>query len=278
MTRPPRRAPRVASIRPAGRMVRANNRSPMTLDGTRTFVLGVAQPLVIDPGPEDPGHLEAVERLLAGATPAAILLTHAHADHTGNALPLSVRTGAPILMGRGAPRLPFPPEMVSRWLDDGELLECEGGPLEVRATPGHAPEHLVFLYRHEQGVRALFAGDLFLGLGDTTLVSHPHGSVADYLHSLEVVSGLRPTLIYPAHGPPLSRPERTIGRYRTHRLERIEQVREARRSAPGAAEEELAALVYGSDLDPRLHRAALGSIRAILEFLENEEAGRRWEG
>ena len=116
-----------------------------------------------------------------------------------------------------------------------------------------------------------------LGVGDTTLVSHPHGSVADYLRSLEVVSGLRPTLIYPAHGPPLRRPERSISRYRAHRLERIEQVREALRNGAEAGEEELVARVYGPDLDPRLHRAALGSIRAILEFLKNEEVGRSWE-
>ncbi len=274
MTGPPPRGHRVAPIRPAGWMVRANNRSPMTLDGTRTFILGVDRPLVIDPGPDEPGQLEAIERVLGGAAPAAILLTHGHADHSGNALPLSLRTGAPILMRRGAPRLPFPTERVSRWLDDAELLECEGGPLEVVATPGHAPEHVVFLHRHEQGVHALFAGDLFLGVGDTTLVSYPHGSVADYLRSLEVVSRLRASVVYPAHGPPLRRPERSIGRYRAHRIERIEQVRDALRVAPGADEEALVARVYGADLDPGLHRAALGSVRAILEYLRNEEGGR----
>jgi glyoxylase-like metal-dependent hydrolase (beta-lactamase superfamily II) len=258
---------------PAGRMLRANNRSPMTLDGTRTFLLGVERPLVIDPGPQDSGHLAALERVLGGTRPVAILLTHAHADHAGNALPLSIRTGAPIFMGRGAPRLPFPEASVARWLEDGELLECESGTLEVRATPGHAPEHIVLLYRHEGEVRALFAGDLFLGVGDTTLVSHPDGNVADYLRSLEVVSELRPSLIYPAHGPALRRPERTIARYRTHRMERIEQVREARRNDPRVAEEELVARVYGRELDPRLQRAALGSVRAILEFLKNEKGG-----
>src|SRR5690606_24330827 len=110
--------------------------------------------------------------------PAAILLTHAHSDHAGNAIALADRTGAPILMGRGARRPPFAEERVSRWLADGDVVEFDGGALEAISTPGHAPEHLSFAYRHSDGRLALFAGDLFLGAGDTTLVSHPAGSVA----------------------------------------------------------------------------------------------------
>lgn len=251
-------------------MVRADNRSPMTLDGTRTFLIGTRRPLVIDPGPEDESHLEAVEQLLAGTKPAGILLTHAHSDHSGNALPLSERTGAPIMMGCGAPRLPFAKPRVARWLSDGDLVEYDSGALEVRATPGHAPEHLSFLYRDAGGRRALFAGDLFLGVGDTTLVSHPAGSVGAYLRSLEAVARLQPTVIYPAHGPPLRQPERAIERYRVHRLARIEEVRRARRRHPGAGAEVLVDLVYGPDLDPRLHKSAVGSIQAMLFYLTAE--------
>lgn len=251
-------------------MIRANNRSPMTLDGTRSFVIGSAHPVVIDPGPADEGHLDALERLLAGARPAGILLTHAHSDHAGNAVALAARTGAPILMGKGAPRAPFPPERVSRWLRDGDVVECDAGGVEVHGTPGHAPEHLAFSYRSRSGSRALFAGDLFLGAGDTTLVSHPHGSVGDYLRSLEVVTALQPSLIFPAHGPALRSPERIVSRYRSHRLERIGQVREALRSDPEIGAEELVGLVYGPDLDPRLRSAALGSVQAIRSYLDSE--------
>jgi glyoxylase-like metal-dependent hydrolase (beta-lactamase superfamily II) len=248
-------------------MIRADNRSPMTLDGTRTYLLGSLRPLVIDPGPADETHLEAVQRLLDGAAPVAIVLTHGHSDHSGNAAALAAATGAPLRMGRGAPKLPFSPERVDGWLGDGDALECDAGVIEVHATPGHTPEHLAFSCRLEDGGRALFAGDLFLGVGDTTLVSHPHGSVRDYLQSLDAVAELRPTVVYPAHGPALRRPERAIGRYRQHRLERIEQVRAALVARPEIDPEGLVGLVYGPDLDPRLRGGALGSVRAILAYL-----------
>lgn len=248
------------------RMIRAGNRSPMTLDGTRTFLLGDTRPLVIDPGPDDEAHLAAVLRVLPDR-PEAILLTHAHGDHAGAALALARATGAPILMGRGAPRMPLAEGDVARWLEHGEKVPCEAGSLEAIATPGHAPEHFAFLLTAD-GARHLFAGDLFLGVGDTTLVSHPHGSVRDYLRSLEVVDGLRAARIHPAHGPSLRDPERAIARYRAHRLERIEQVRQARRSEPEADEEALVERIYGADLDARLRRAAVGSVRAMLDYLE----------
>lgn len=270
MSRAPRRTRGPATVFPDCTLIRANNRSPMTLDGTRSFIIGSAHPVVIDPGPAEEDHLEVLQRVLAGAAPAAILLTHAHADHAGNAVALADRTDAPILMGKGAPRMPFPPARVSRWLADGEVVECDAGPVEVHATPGHAPEHLAFSYRDRSGAHALFAGDLFLGAGDTTLVSHPHGSIGDYLRSLEVIAALQPTVIFPAHGPALRRPERTVARYRAHRMERIGQVREARRGDAGIGAEELVRLVYGPDLDPRLHSAALGSVQAILVYLDSE--------
>lgn len=257
---------------PELRVLRAANRSPMTLDGTRTFVLGTRRPVVIDPGPRDEQHLQTLLRLLDGATPGVILLTHGHADHAGGAPLLAERTGAPIAMGKGAFRLPFAPERVATWLKDGDVVDSEAGPILVLATPGHAPEHLVFLYARPDGRRALFAGDLLLGVGDTTVVSHPEGSVADYLRSLEVVTEARPTVIFPAHGPPLRDPERVIARYRSHRLARIEQVRRLRAEQPDLGAEAMIKRVYGSELDPRLMGAARGSIDAILAHLDADNA------
>jgi glyoxylase-like metal-dependent hydrolase (beta-lactamase superfamily II) len=256
------------------RMLRAGNRSPMTLDGTRTFLLGNAGPVVIDPGPDDEAHLAALLRALQGR-PAAILLTHTHGDHAGAAAALARATGAPIFLGRGAPRMPLPEGEVAHWLEHGEGIECEAGSLEAIATPGHAPEHFAFLLTAD-GTRHLFVGDLFLGVGDTTLVSQPHGSVSDYLRSLEVVSDLRPARMYPAHGPALRDPPGAIARYRAHRLERIEEVLQARRSEPDADEEVLVERIYGADLDPRLRRAAAGSVRAMMAYLDGrtEDAWR----
>jgi glyoxylase-like metal-dependent hydrolase (beta-lactamase superfamily II) len=144
------------------------NPSPMTLDGTRTFVIGRDRPVVMDPGPADPDHLR---RLRGGARrgriPVAILLTHAHADHAGGRAPLAARTGAPVRMLPGAHRIRCPRPAARRWLDDGERVETDAGPLVVVATPGHAPEHACFLWSGGEAPAggALFVGDLFMGTG-----------------------------------------------------------------------------------------------------------------
>ena len=199
-----------------------------------------------------------------------ILLTHTHADHAGNAVALASRTGAPILMGRGAPNPPDGLGRVAQFVGDGDAVDCDVGPVTVHETPGHAPEHLVFVYHTEQGDRVLFAGDLFLGEGDTTVVSHPGGNVADYLHSLDVVTRIRPNLIMPAHGPPLRRPQQAVARYRAHRTARIEQVRQARAANPAFGADELVDVVYGAELPSALRPAAVGSIAAILEYLQQQ--------
>lgn len=254
-------------LTPWGRMIRANNPSHMTLDGTRTFILGSLRPLVIDPGPTDEQHLDRLEALLGGAAPVGILLTHSHSDHAGNATALASRTGAPILMGRGASRGPNGLDQVAQFIGDGDAVDCDVGPVTVHETPGHAPEHLVFVYHAGHGERVLFGGDLFLGEGDTTVVSHPGGNVADYLHSLDVVTRIRPDLILPAHGPPLRRPLQVVARYRAHRISRIEQVRQVHAAHPEMGAEELVDEVYGAELPPPLRPAAVGSIEAILEYL-----------
>ena len=239
----------------------------MTLDGTRSFVIGRERCVVVDPGPADETHIEALVRTLEGVTPMAILLTHAHADHAAGAPMLAERTGAPIRLGRGAPRMPFDAAGTGRCLEDGELLETDSGPLQAIATPGHAREHFAFLLRSQADVRAVFAGDLFLGVGDTTLVSAPNGNVADYLVSLAKIAALRPTWIFPAHGRALRDPESVLERYRRHRLERVAEVRRVLRERPDAGPEELMTMVYGGTLDPRLRRAAVGSVEAVLEYL-----------
>ena len=251
------------------RTILAPNASPMTLDGTRTFVVGRRAPAVIDPGPDDPAHLAAILDALGGATPAAILLTHSHHDHAGAAPALAARTGAPVGMARGAFSLPFAEGVVARWLEDGEATETDAGPLVAVATPGHAPEHLAFAWTDPAtGDRALFAGDAFMGQGDTTLVSPPEGDLAAYLRTLDRVEALAPDVLHPAHGPEIADALAAVARYRRHREERIAQVVQALRrtgpSRPGA----LVDAVYGAELHPGLRMAAEGSLYAILGYLE----------
>lgn len=245
----------------------APNASPMTMDGTRTFIVGRERAAVIDPGPDDPAHLDTILRALGGRAPAVILLTHAHADHAAGAGPLAARTGVPVRMARGART---PPRAVTEWLGDGEQIATDAGVLHAVHTPGHAPEHVCFLWtggpaEHD---RALIAGDMFMGGGDTTLVAPPEGDLTQYLASLDRLEALRPSAIHPAHGPAIPDAGEAIRRYRAHRAERIAQVVRALRQGP-AAPGELIDRVYGAALHPGLRGAAEGSLRAILAHLED---------
>lgn len=244
------------------RTLLAPNPSPMTLDGTRTFIVGRERPAVIDPGPALPAHVDAIVAALEGRRPVAILLTHAHADHAGAALELGERTRAPVMMARGS--LARIPDGAVRWMADGERTGTDAGVLTAVHTPGHAPEHLAFLLDAD---RSLFAGDLFTGGADTTLVAPPEGDLTDYLRSLDRVEALGPSVIHPAHGPAITDAVPAIHRYRAHRAERIAQVRRALAAGP-ARPGELIDRVYGGGLNPALRGAAEGSLRAILAHLQ----------
>lgn len=252
------------------RTVLAPNPGAMTLDGTRTYVVGRGRPAVIDPGPDDPAHLRAILHALGGSPPAAILLTHSHADHTAGAPALARATGAPVLIGRGA----FGGDasgIVSRWLEEGDEIETDAGTLGVVHTPGHSPEHVAF---HHPESGAVFVGDTFMGGLDTTLVAPPEGDLAAYLRSLQRIAALAPTTLFPAHGPPIADAAEAIARYRRHREERIAQVVRALRAGGPAPTGELVGTVYGPGLDPRLRAAAEGSLRAILGYLADEGLAR----
>lgn len=250
------------------RVLLAPNPSPMTLDGTRTYLVGRSRPVVIDPGPDHPGHLAALEAALGGVRPAAILLTHGHADHAAAVPELARRTGAPVLMGRGALRSTLPPSAVTRWIADGNEVESDAGSLRVVATPGHAPEHLAFHWGQGPRGGAVFVGDHLMGEGDTTLVAPPEGDLAAYLESLERLRPLGAGVLYPAHGPPITDPAAALDRYAEHRRVRIEQVYAALRDGGPARPAGLVRRVYGPELHPGLARAAEGSVRAILGYLE----------
>ena len=244
----------------------------MTLDGTRTFIVGRDRPVVVDPGPLDAVHLRRVLEEVGDGRVMAIVLTHAHPDHAGNTSALAEATGAPVYMGSGAIRLPFALDG-ARLLADGDVLDCEAGPLEAMATPGHTPEHLALWLTGQDGATALLAGDLILGSGDTTVVSHPEGDIAAYLRSLERVERRRPDLIIPSHGPVPGDADEVLQRFRRHRLRRVEEVRMTRAAMPGADAAELTRRIYGADLDPRLERAALGSVLAAIRYLDGSGEG-----
>ena len=256
----------------ASACVLAPNPGPMTLDGTNTWVLR-ADPggpsVVVDPGPLDEGHLDAVAR--AAGTVAAVLLTHGHLDHSEGARALAERVGCRVRALDPAHRLG------REGLGDGDVVTAGDLELRVVGTPGHTSDSLSFLVT---GEGALLTGDTVLGRG-TSVVAHPDGRLGDYLSSLERLRRLAGThearVLWPGHGPVLSDPLTVVEGYLAHRRDRLEQVREALRGlGPSASPRAVVERVY-AEVDPVLWDAAERSVRAQLEHLSGRggPAGRR---
>lgn len=250
-------------------MVRAGNRGPFTLDGTRTYLVGEEQVAVIDPGPDVAEHIRALSHALESASEVHILLTHRHSDHSGGAPGLARRLGVPVYApaGYSLPTSAPPSEsaVVLRTLTEGAVVSTDAGDLLVVPTPGHAPEHVAFHWPNEE---AIFVGDLVLGKGVTTWVGEYLGCVEDYLQSLDRILSLEPGILYPTHGPPVRNPPATIRRFRAHRLKRLREVQKAREAYPEAGADELARRIYGGDVPEKLAEAACSAVEAALFHLD----------
>jgi len=255
--------------------VLAGNPGPLTLDGTNTYVLaepGASQAVVLDPGPDDPAHLAAIERALDGRTVALVLLTHGHADHSAGAGPVAERSGCPVRALDPAHR------HGGLGLSDGDVADVAGLRLEVVGTPGHTGDSVCLVLPAEQ---ALLTGDTLLGRG-TTVVAHPDGRLSDYLASLDRLEALADRFgglrLLPGHGPAGADVADLVRQYRRHRLERLEQVVAAVGAGSGSAEE-VVARVY-ADVPPEVWPAATLSVRAQLDHLGEQgrlrRRGRRW--
>jgi len=273
-------------------LVRAPNPGPMTLDGTNSWVLrapgadeaGSGGAIVVDPGPDDEGHLA---RLAEGGV-ALVLITHHHADHTEAVDAFARLTGAPVRA------------ISPQWcrgagpLADGERIRAAGLELEVLATPGHTADSACFVLRRAGGIghdgasrddaggadgggrdnaaRAplgVLTGDTILGRG-TTIIADPDGALGPYLDSLRRLrelgaGGAVPVL--PGHGPALPDLAAICGAYLAHRAERLDQVRAAlARLGAHASAEAVTDLVY-ADTDASVRAAAEASVRAQLAYL-----------
>ena len=237
------------------RRVLAPNPGPFTLDGTNTWVVGAAPSVVIDPGPDDPGH---ILRVLDEAEPiGAIVLTHRHPDHAPGAGRLADASGAMIHA--------FAPEGDERRLADGEILEVGTVRLRVVHTPGHTSDHLCFLLEPE---RVLFSGDTVLGQG-TSVVDPPDGDMGAYVRSLRKLRELEPSAISPGHGPPILTPIGRLDYYIRHREQREEQVLAALASGKRTPSEMVPG-IYGTEVDEAMYPVAARSVLAHLLKLERE--------
>lgn len=247
-----------------GRCVLAPNPGTMTLDGTNTWILrepGARRSVVVDPGPLDAGHLDAVVE--AAGEVGVVLLTHHHADHSEAAKEFAVRVGAGVRALDPAHRLG------SEGLGDGDVVAVDGLEIRVVGTPGHTADSLSFVLPAE---RAVLTGDTVLGRG-TTVVAHPDGRLGAYLDSLDRLHALAEaqevSAVWPGHGPVIGDALGALDYYIAHRQQRLEQVASALAqidaSAPDAARQ-VVEIVY-ADVDPVLWGAAELSVRAQLAYL-----------
>jgi glyoxylase-like metal-dependent hydrolase (beta-lactamase superfamily II) len=259
----------------AGGVVRITAANPgiMTGPATNTYLVGRDELAVIDPGPDQPDHLDAVAEA-GGGRIRWILVTHTHPDHAPGASGLTRRTGAPCL--GFASRDGF---VADRAIADGFHLQVPGMSLRAVHTPGHASNHLCYLLeRHDRVAglpiddgpgRVLFSGDHVMQ-GSTVVISPPDGDMADYLASLRRVRHLEPAIdvIAPGHGHPIDDPAATIDGYIEHRLRREEKVADALRTRGAATIDDLLPVVY-DDVDterlPIARRSLWAHLRKLAE-------------
>ncbi len=246
------------------RCVLAPNPSPMTLDGTNTWVIaepGSPAAVVVDPGPLDEGHLRRVLGVACAGERrvALIVLTHGHLDHSAGAARFAAMTGAPVMALDPAHRLG------SEGLAAGDVLTAAGCELRVVATPGHSADSVSLLLDPD---RALLTGDTVLGRGTTVIARD--GTLRDYLRTLDELRSLAGSaalrVLLPGHGPVLADPAGVLDYYIAHRQERLDQIRAAL-AAGARTPAEIVAVVYG-DTDPAVRGAAEWSVRAQLDYLD----------
>jgi glyoxylase-like metal-dependent hydrolase (beta-lactamase superfamily II) len=272
---------RLEPLEPGIARVLAHNPSAFTYYGTQTYLLGTGEVAVVDPGPDLPEHLDALERAISGRRVAAIMCTHTHRDHSPASRSLAERTGAPIIgcaalaLDTVGPRADaafdgeYEPDLV---LSDGDEVEVDGKRIVAVATPGHTSNHLCFAYGD-----ALLTGDHVMGWS-TTVVFPPDGDMAAYMASLEKLRSRDDRIYYPAHGPPVTNPAQYVRHLAGHRMQREAQILKLVRERPRPIPDIVANAYPG--LDPRLVVAAGGSVLAHLVDLERrglvQRDGEAW--
>lgn len=266
-------------LEPGVRRLVAPNPSALTYRGTCSYVLGRGAVAVLDPGPADPGHLRALlDHLAPGERVVAILVSHAHLDHSGAARPLADLTGAPVFAfgdaaaGRSAAMQAlsetglagggegvdagFRPDET---LSDGEVLALGDWSVTALHTPGHFGNHLSFAMGD-----AVFTADVVMGWS-TTLISPPDGDLEAYFATLDRLAGQGARVFYPGHGDPVPDPAARLAELAAHRQARTAQILQALASGP-ATLPTLTARVY-AETPAALHRAAARNLFAHLVAL-----------
>jgi glyoxylase-like metal-dependent hydrolase (beta-lactamase superfamily II) len=263
----------VTVLSPLVRRVIAHNPSPFTFHGTGTYIVGHGQVAVIDPGPDLPAHVEAIQHALLGEQVSHILITHTHADHSPAAAALRAVTGAATYAFGPHPSgeegveagadTSFQPDHL---LKEGDALSGPGWTIDVLHTPGHISNHLCFALREEH---ALFSGDHVMGWS-TTVIVPPDGHMGDYLRNLTRLLDRDDAIYYPTHGAPIEQPREFVRGLIGHRRRREADIFACVQEGIGSIDDIVARLYR--DVPRHLHAAAAQSVRAHLIHLM--EAGQ----
>jgi glyoxylase-like metal-dependent hydrolase (beta-lactamase superfamily II) len=236
----------------------------MTYHGTNTYLIeGEAGAIVLDPGPDDPAHVQAILRATGGRV-AHILLSHTHRDHVGALPSLRAATGAPACAFRHSQQPGFTPEIA---LDDGDTVTG----WTALHTPGHAADHLCFA--RADGM--ILSADHVM-TWSTSVVSPPAGDMGAYFASLRRLLGRNDRLLLPGHGPPLEAPRGYLQFLLSHREQREAAVLAAIAAGPRTPAA-LVDIIY-APVDPRLRAAAERNVLAHLLKLQDEGRAATCDG
>lgn len=275
---------RLVARSPLVRRLLARNPSAFSYTGTGTFVVGHGTVAVIDPGPDDPAHVQAIVDGLSGETISHIVITHTHMDHSPAAPALKAATGAkivgcaPLVLSDDGPRADagfdatYAPDAV---MADGDSITGPGWTLTAVHTPGHTSNHLCFALAEE---KALFSGDHVMGWS-TTVVAPPDGDMAAYMASLRKLLDRDDAIYHPTHGEPVTDPQRFVRHLISHRKQRENQILRLLGEGTDAIPA-MVAMMYAM-VDKRLHPAAERSVLAHLIDLQAQgrvqPAGAGWQ-
>lgn len=252
-----------------------NNPSAFTFHGTNSYIVGQDTLAVIDPGPEDEAHFQALLKAIAGRPVSHIFVSHTHKDHSPLAARLARHTGAviaaegphrsarPLRIGEINPLdasadMEFAPDLT---LGDGDIIEGDGWRIGTVLTPGHAANHAAFSL---EGTGILFSADHVMAWA-TSIVAPPDGAMTDYMASLDRLLERDDRLYLPGHGGPVTKPRSFVRGLKAHRKMRERAILERLKSGDRTIGEMVAAIYR--DTDPRLHGAAALSVLAHLEDL-----------
>jgi glyoxylase-like metal-dependent hydrolase (beta-lactamase superfamily II) len=254
----------------------ANNPSLFTFKGTNTYLVGTKELALIDPGPDDPAHFDAIVKAVGNRRLSHVFITHTHRDHTDGLARVLAATGAKTCgygraaMTPGDLRLSpsgtefvdqdFKPDIVLR---HGDHVSGTDWSLEAVFTPGHAPDHLCLALADR---RILFSGDHVMAW-NTTVVAPPEGNMADYMASLNVLlaRASRDDVYLPGHGGRIENPGRVVKAFIVHRTWREQAILGAVRDGTNTITTIVSRVYQG--LDARLVKAAALSVQAHVEHL-----------